>query len=148
MSDINDITSAYDRHAALVKKTTQSNKAAVFDALASAGITMVLATFDGEGDSGQIEDVTAYSGESEMALPLTQIAWLFVPWNEPEPQMASAALEEAVRNLCWDYLSDVHGGWENNDGGFGEFTLKVAEQEVELDFNARFTDITNHSHTF
>ncbi len=35
------------------------NKTAVFDALAAAGITIVVVAFDGYGDSGQIENVEA-----------------------------------------------------------------------------------------
>ena len=31
----------------------------MFDALATAGINTVIVTFDGEGDSGQIQDITA-----------------------------------------------------------------------------------------
>ncbi len=40
-----------------------ANKTAVFDALAAAGITIVIVVFDGYGDSGQIEDIEAKAGE-------------------------------------------------------------------------------------
>ena len=36
-----------------------ANKDALFDALAAAGIETVTVTFDGYGDSGQIEDIEA-----------------------------------------------------------------------------------------
>ena len=45
------------------------NKTAVFDALAAAGITIVVVAFDGYGDSGQIENVEAKAGEDLVALP-------------------------------------------------------------------------------
>jgi len=38
-----------------------ANKAALFEALAGAGIHTVVVTFDGCGDSGQIEDLNAFS---------------------------------------------------------------------------------------
>ncbi len=36
-----------------------TNKTALFDALATANITAVVVTFDGYGDSGQIENIEA-----------------------------------------------------------------------------------------
>ena len=58
-------------------------------------------------------------------------------------------LREAVEVLCYDYLEQEYGrGWEDNDGAFGEFTFDVPERRIALDFNARFTDHTHHSHTF
>src|SRR5271168_4392669 len=53
------LRSAYERHAANLRKTVELNKAAVFDALASANITSVTVEFDGEGDSGGIEHISA-----------------------------------------------------------------------------------------
>jgi hypothetical protein len=49
-------------------------------------------------------------------------------------------LPEAAEELCYGYLEQEHGGWENNDGGQGEFTFNVAERRIELDFNARLSD--------
>ncbi len=47
-----------DREAALLPL----NKAALFEALAAAGITTAVVTFDGSGDEGQVEEVAAYAG--------------------------------------------------------------------------------------
>ncbi|OZA04478.1 MAG: hypothetical protein B7Y02_16365, partial [Rhodobacterales bacterium 17-64-5] len=41
-----------------------ANKDRLFDALTAAGISHVTVTFDGEGDSGQIESIAAWSGET------------------------------------------------------------------------------------
>ena len=38
-------------------------------------------------------------------------------------------------------LEQTHGGWENNDGAYGEFTFDVAERTIKLDFNERISDI-------
>ena len=61
---------------------------------------------------------------------------------------SESTLEEAIENLCYDYLEETHGGWENNDGGFGEFRIDVAKRTVELEFNGRFTDTCTSNHTF
>ena len=36
----------------------------MFDALAAAGITLIVVTFDGYGDSGQIENIEAKAGDA------------------------------------------------------------------------------------
>ncbi len=57
-------------------------------------------------------------------------------------------LREAVEELCYGYLEQKYGGWENNDGAFGEFRFDVAERRIALDFNGRFTDYSHSSHAF
>jgi hypothetical protein len=143
-----DVTIAYEKHQQLLKIAAIRNKQVIFDALEAAGITTVAVTFDGEGDSGQIQDVSAKNGDDGVSLPAVNIQFLQVPWSTEEPQSEELSLRKAVKDLCWDYLSDEHGGWENNDGGFGEFTLDVAKREVQLDLNARFSDYTSYTHTF
>ena len=59
-----------------------------------------------------------------------------------------APLRELTESLCYGYLEFRHGGWEINDGSFGEFTLTVAERAIELDFNARFTSSEHFRDTF
>ena len=57
---------AHDRRSAAL---FPANKAALFDALGAAGITTVTVTFDGYGDSGQIEEITAQQGDRVVDLP-------------------------------------------------------------------------------
>jgi hypothetical protein len=54
----------------------------------------------------------------------------------------------ALETICYDFLEQEHGGWENNDGAFGEFTFNVAERTVELEFHGRYMDISTSTHTF
>jgi len=58
------------------------------------------------------------------------------------------SLRDAVEELCYGYLEQEHGGWENNDGAFGEFTFNVAKRKIRLAFNAKFVDFTRHRHAF
>lgn len=50
-------------------KFVPENKAKLLAFLASAGITRVTVTFDGIGDSGQIEDIAAYAGDANAEPP-------------------------------------------------------------------------------
>ena len=143
-----DFNEAYHRHDEALAKANALNKAAVFEALAAAGIRTVTVHFNGEGDSGQIEDVAAYSKEGAAQIPETPIALHSVQWGSPGLASSERPLSEAVEVLCYDYLSQEHGGWENNDGGYGEFTFHVEDRRIELDFNARYTDSVHHGHVF
>jgi len=61
---------------------------------------------------------------------------------------ADIALREAIETACYDFLTQEHAGWENNDGAYGEFTIDVAERKIELECNVRFCDSTCFTHTF
>lgn len=57
----------------LADEARPANKAAILAALAAAGITSVVVTFDGSGDSGQIEGVDARIGDTATELPATDV---------------------------------------------------------------------------
>jgi hypothetical protein len=146
MSD--DFETRYASRKELRAKANEINKAVLFDALASTSITTIHVEFDGEGDSGQIYGVVAFSGHESATLPNTTIAIRTVPWGTTEILTAQSTLDKAIENLCYDYLEQTHGGWENNDGGYGEFRIDVAKRSIELEFNGRFTDTWTDIHTF
>jgi hypothetical protein len=86
--------------------------------LATDGVIRLTASFDGSGDSGQIETVTV----------------------EPEGIEISDAL--------WDKLDDfllelLPGGWEINEGSFGQFDIDVGQGQVTVDASWRIASETN-----
>jgi hypothetical protein len=80
----------------------------VREQLVQAGLTSVIVQFDGSGDSGGVEEVTV----------------------EPEISILPDELRETVEDLVMDMLP---GGWENNEGGFGTFTVDVEEGSIAVD---------------
>jgi len=148
MADAYNFETEYKRYQEALKKTNELNKAAVFHALAEAGIQRVTVTFDGEGDSGQTDEAIGYKNDEAIGLPESSLTIHAVAWGSETITGAIGSLSEAIESLCYGYLSEAHGGWENNDGAFGEFTFHVSERRIELDFNDRFTDHTNYAYTF
>src|ERR1019366_259129 len=124
------------------------NKAAVIDALAAAGITSAVVVFDGYGDEGQVESIEARVGETTVQLPVTSIVMLDADENGTTSSEREMPLNEAIENLCYEYLEEAHGGWEVNDGAYGTFAFTVADGSVVLDFNLRFSDSENYQHRF
>lgn len=144
---VQDFTSTYDTYAKSLADATELNKQAVFAALRARAIATVSVRFNGEGDSGQIETITAFSDGTTVALQATPVDICHASW-EGKLISSQIRLEEAIEELCFDYLSQEHGGWENNDGGQGEFTFRVEDTSIDLEFQQFYTDSTSHSHTF
>ncbi len=148
MTDAQDLQLRWARHSGAIAQANDLNKVIVFDTLSAAGITHVAVGFDGEGDSGQIDGAAAHTGDGVVDFPETTVTLYRAQSGDPDLATEEMSLREAVEDLCYGYLEQEHGGWENNDGAFGEFTFDVAERTIALDFNGRFTDYSHHSYTF
>ena len=72
------------RRKTLAAELRISTKAKLFDLLQAAGIARVTVTFDGQGDSGQIEDISAFS-EANKPIKLPGSASPSRPQNPTEP---------------------------------------------------------------
>ena len=135
-------------HQTLSTTAMAQNKEALFAAMRAAGITEIVVTFDGAGDSGQVEDIDARRGDAVVPMPDTEIMLAQVSWGISEIATSCMPLSEAVETLAYDLLSDSHGGWENCDGAFGEFHFDAEAGTVLLDYNERFTSSEQFNHTF
>ena len=122
------------------------NKAALFDALAAAQINAVIVTFDGYGDEGQIESITASGENGPVALPNVAIEIVAPTRDGSALESRAMPVAEAIEEISYGLLRDAHPGWENNDGAYGEFTFNVAERTITLDHNSRYTEINTSVH--
>ena len=148
MTDAQDLQLRWARFSAAISKANSLNKGIVFGALSAAGITHVAIGFDGEGDSGQIDGAAAFAGDKSVDFPTATVKIYRAQSGCEELSTQETSLRDAVEELCYACLEQEHGGWENNDGAFGEFAFHVAERKIALDFNGRFTDYSHSSHTF
>ncbi len=149
MTDFAEFERIQNKYRLELEKAVAHNKALIFDALEAAKITSVTVGFDGEGDSGQIHDVAAFSGNDAATLPhktlhITELTWGSRVWRSS----GDVSFADALDRVCYDLLEQEHGGWENNDGAFGEFTFDVEKRTIRLEFNARFTDHETTEHEF
>lgn len=127
-------------HERLHAELQPRNNAALFDALDAAGITQLVVSFDGAGDSGQIEDIEIESNAGLDAVPDVKIGIYRAVWGQTEPICQECNLADLIENVAYDCLEQKHSGWENGEGAYGEFTFDVATRTVRLDFNSRFVD--------
>ena len=78
------------------------------------GVATVRADFDGQGDSGEIHEITFFD----------------VNYDEIDEDLKSADLIESAVN-------DAHGDWVNNDGGYGHINMRLNTCEVDCAFYQR-----------
>lgn len=135
-------------HQTISTTAMAQNKEILFAAMRAAGITEIIVTFDGGGDSGQIEGIDAMQSEVIVPLPNAEITLARVSWGISEIATSTMSLADAVETLAYDLLSDSHGGWENCDGAFGEFHFDAEAGTILLDYNERFTSSELFSHSF
>ena len=77
------------------------------------GVEMVTAEYNGDGDSGQIE-TPDFGSEKVPSGVVTDVEYLF-----------------------YEVLEDLYAGWENNEGGFGQFEWNVKDDRISLVHNTR-----------
>lgn len=100
-----------------------ANKAVLFAALAAAGISQVLVTFDGYGDSGQIESVDARAGDDAIDLPAATVGF--------QQKYGSASLSASDAQL----VGDARARWQNTVGGLQDSMRVQAGVVGNIDAN-------------
>ncbi len=144
-----DADRTWQGHCARRAELLPRNKAALFEALATAGITCIVITFDGCGDSGQMEEVNAYGLDGQLeALPTQTVPFLEVGFEAIEPTKTMISVRETLESLAYELLDQTHDGWENDDGAYGEFKFDVPTQVITLEYNERYTGTHHHEHEF
>jgi len=124
-------------YARIASEALTLNKAAVFDALAGARITTVIVTFDGYGDSGQIERIDVRAGDDASTLPAVEIETASAHWGGARIDRQLRPVRGAIETLVHDALSENHGGYATNEGSCSTFTFDVPERTITLGTNER-----------
>lgn len=133
---------------ALTTKLRERNKTALFDVLAAAGISHVAVSFDGYGDSGQIENIETKANDTVVDLPPGTITIGLAEWGRGDATSRDLSLAAAIEQLAYGFLEDTHSGWVNNGGAYGDFLFDVAERSITLDYNERFESSEYTQHLF
>jgi len=140
---------------ALVAQASPFNKAAIFAALKAAGLSRAVVTFDGSGDSGQLEDSwaeigeinedTRWNNEGRADIPDVKVTIKVHNGKYEAEDMAlvekETTLQEALQDMAWEIIEAHHGGWENNEGAYGELTFEVETDAIDYTHNTRIESV-------
>jgi hypothetical protein len=140
----------YQEQAEKRMEIARENKEKVCEFMKEKNIDSATLTFDGSGDSGQIEDISLVSNEFDQALMLkTNIAVRLIDseyYNSTAKQWEHVdKLVEKPFGYCleeWAYtlLSSRFGGWEINEGSYGEIVLNK-DGTGRVEFNERIETV-------
>lgn len=137
-----------------LKAASQENLAAICRALEKEKVGSVVVTYDGSGDSGQVEQITYYDpDDKELEEPEGKLEILKGKstlsdgkWVETVvPKEVS--LSEAIEGIAYAFLEIHSPGWENNEGAYGDLEILVKDRKATLTHNYRFTDTRESSMT-
>ena len=117
------------------------------------GITDVTATYDGGGDSGDMDysfHLVEHNPQIGNLDPRTN-SW----WHESgqiRELITSAGSGTIDPKLFDDFLDALWallpGGWEINDGSYGEISINVGERTVHVEHSERYTEVTTTERTY
>ena len=132
-------------------KLSDSNREILFDILAREKVDKVTVQFEGSGDDGSLESSDLPDKIKKMVVKGSKVSQgtVWHPTGETTQKWKEdCTVEEIVQSLCYEVLELTHGGWENNDGAYGEFNFDVKERTAHLDFNERYTESELYEHDF
>lgn len=125
--------------------------------LQAAGIHEVTGDYDGSGDSGDMtlsfsmeKVVKRGVGHGIAHVADTQRERLNenaakIKLTTGDKPLATAAAFDAFLDSMFRLLP---GGWEINDGSYGEVHLDVDSQKITVEHNERYTDVNSSTHTY
>jgi hypothetical protein len=125
---------------------TDSNKEILFDILGSKKIKSFVVSFNGDGDSGQIEQIDLKDKILGHIVEGSKVPQGYTSTGEVYKKDAS--VEEIIEHLCYKVLEYFHEGWEDGDGSYGEFLFDIKKRTVKLSLNERYIETNLHEHEF
>jgi hypothetical protein len=115
--------------------------------LFNAGITSVEVHYDGYGDSGSIDELMLFKGDKQ--LKDEDVASLGLPTSTVQEYNYNAksdddkyitkecTLVDKVQDCAYDFLP---GGWEINEGSFGDLKINTETAKATLEHNYRIQE--------
>ena len=144
-------------------RTTRAelNKVALANAVKPLGVTRIEVEFSGSSDSGQVDEIHYYvyktlaNNADTIKKTLVQEAKVTdsTTWSEAKKEWVTTTkcptIEELVEQICYDLLSANHGGWEINEGSYGEFVFSFGKSnKIDLTFNQRIESVETSEETY
>jgi hypothetical protein len=131
--------SYFDKARAQYKANIAAAKAAIFAELQRRAVNLVVITYDGQDDGGQIDEISYQGAPGGDAL---EEGITLALWDTDNPRTYDT-MREALDDFAWYVLQNHHYGFENNSGGYGELTINVTASFMLLDHYERITDTNN-----
>jgi hypothetical protein len=128
------------------KERRDRNKVLLLDALKAIGAVRATVDYSGSGDEGFADETSAVNAD-QVAIDLSnQVPLLVERSHFVDGQWQSATvneylpLKDALRDFAMEAVNELHGGWENNDGGSGKVVFDCAANAVRIEHYSYYTE--------
>jgi len=122
--DLSEINTRMEQMARERKEQLQAERTTMLGVLREAGVTQIEASYDGYGDSGNVNDVII----------------------EPKGTKLGAEQDKNLEDFLWGIPYSLHPGFEINEGGYGEVVWDVLEDKIDVSHSDRFVDTNHYDH--
>ena len=137
----------YQEEADEKKRNNRESLKEVCATLFNAGITLVEVHYDGYGDSGQIEYLLLFKGDKQLkdeevaslGLPTSTIQeYNYKSTGDKDRYITKeCTLVDKIEDCAYDFLP---GGWEINEGSFGDLKINTETAKATLEHNHRIQE--------
>lgn len=114
-------------------------------------ITSVHGSYDGSGDSGDMS-ITLTQFKTEPAKPGREARVTEVILRDDRAREAIVTAGIVSQKLYDDFIDALWnllpGGWEINDGSYGEITVDTRTEKINVEHNERYTDVNTSNYNY
>jgi len=140
------------------KEVFAANKAALGHFMRRHGIDRVMANYEGCGDSGGVDEVLFFQGETvieHFAESRETICLISVVCNynfnekKDEAELIKLRPRDAFAHMVEEALGlSGHDGWQIEEGGYGDVTFALSEEglDVYITHNEFYREVKRHDH--
>lgn len=125
----------------LAKLRINYNKPIILSKLQELNISFVEAEYSGGGDDGSINELTPIYNDNPNEMPALEdckvkVKHAYSYLNRETGEWflkiedKDESLKTAIETLCYDIISTVYAGWENNEGGYGYFKFNAEDGKI------------------
>lgn len=118
--------------------------------------------YDGSGDSGDFENITVITtptpNQLDLSAQMTSNPGIVTSnekrtnWSQWVDKVAAEKDALITKNAADEFIDDVFsllpGGWEINDGSYGDIVVDVADETVVVDHNERYTEVRSETFNY
>lgn len=112
------------------------------------GVAKVAISFNGAGDSGEIDNTWLEDANTNVVeMPTDMVAWTKQVYGEQKPETKQVKLRDALEDIGYRVLDETGMDWYNNDGGQGYLYLNVDSGEVftvRVEMEINYTSHEDH----
>jgi hypothetical protein len=141
MADYDNFMKNYEAQQEKELQTALSTRRGLRTFLLGKGVEKVRTTYSGSGDSGAMEEIYIEGGPDDLKSEIVEL-------EDGKGGTRADELEEVLRDMLWTLLHSKHAGWENNDGGQGEFEWDITSDELTLEHVEFYTESNSYPHEF